>query len=110
MYEKKIDDNVYKSSAKKEIDHHDSNSYWPTSIRDTIEWFPFLTIIEHTENILKPDKGLIPSLLKVFAMLQICLFYDKHYEEGNVVNAIATRCSNRNKDTYLHIKTQQLKK
>ena len=63
---KKIDAKVYKHSTKKEIDRHDSDLYWPTSIKDTIQWFPFLTIMEHTENILKPNKGLIPSLLKVF--------------------------------------------
>ena len=41
VYEKKIDADVYKPSSKKEIDHHDSNSYWPTSIKDTIQWFTF---------------------------------------------------------------------
>ena len=61
---KKIDANVYKPSAKKEIDCHDSNSYYPTLIKNTIHWFPFLTIIEHILNILSPNKGLIPSLLK----------------------------------------------
>ena len=57
---KRIDSNVYKISAKKEIDRHDSNLYWSTSIKDKIQWFTFLTIIEHTENILKLNKGLIP--------------------------------------------------
>ena len=68
VYEKNIDANVNKNSAKKEIDCHDSDLYWPTSIKDTIQWFPFLTTIEHTANIINPNKGLIPSLLKVFAM------------------------------------------
>ena len=42
-YEKKIDSGVYKPSDKKEIDCHDSDSYWPTSIKDTINLFPFPT-------------------------------------------------------------------
>ena len=49
---KKIDDNVYKPSDKKEIDCHDSNLYWPTSIKNTIQWFHFLAIIEHPANII----------------------------------------------------------
>ena len=76
----------------------------PTSIKDTIYWFTFITIIYHTANILKPNKGLIPSLLQLFAMFQLRLFYDKYNEEGNIVYAIATRCSNFNKETGLHIK------
>ena len=62
---KKIDANVYKTSAKKQIYRHDRNLYWPTPIKDTTQWFTFITIIEHTVNILNPNKRLIPSLLKV---------------------------------------------
>ena len=82
---KKIDANVYKPSAKKDIDLHYINLYFPSSIRDTIQWFPFIAIIEHTANILKPNKGLIISLLKGFFMFPLRLFYDKHNEEGNFV-------------------------
>ena len=52
----------------KKIGRLDSDLYWPTSIKDTIQWFPFLAVMEHTANILKPNKGLITSLLKVFYM------------------------------------------
>ena len=83
-HEKKIDASGYKPSAKKEIDRHDSDSYWTTSIRDTIQWLPFLTIIEHTANILKPNKGIITSLLKVFAMFQLSLFYGKIIKKGTL--------------------------
>ena len=75
---KKIDADVYKNSDKKEIDIHESDLYPPTSIKDTMQWFTFLTIMEHTANILNPNKGLINSLLKVFDMFQLRLFYDKH--------------------------------
>ena len=78
----------------KKIDRHDSDLYWPTSIKYTIQWFPFLTIIKHTANILKPNKGPIPSLLKVFDMFQLRLFDDKEDEEGKFVETIAIRCIN----------------
>ena len=68
---------MYKPSAKKEIDHRGRNWYWPTSMKDTIQWFPFIIIMEHTANILNPNKWLIPSLLKVFSMFQLHIFYYK---------------------------------
>ena len=73
-----IDDNGYEPSVKKEIDRHDSRSYWPTSIKETIRWFPFISTMENNENILEPNKALIPLLLKVFAMFQLRIFYDKN--------------------------------
>ena len=33
--------------------------------------------MEHTANILKPNKGLIPSLLNIFSMFELRLFDDK---------------------------------
>ena len=61
---------MYKLS---ETNRHDIDLYWPISIKDTLEWFPFLAIMEHTANIMKTDKGLISSLLKVFAMFGLRL-------------------------------------
>ena len=69
------------------MDRHDSNLYWPTSIKDTIKWFPFLDIMEHTANILKPNKGLIISLLKVLSMFELRLIDDR-----DKVEAISIRC------------------
>ena len=66
---KNIDANMSKLSDKKQIDIHDSNLYWPTSIKDIIQWFPFIAIMEQTANILNPNKGLIPSLLRFFHVL-----------------------------------------
>ena len=59
--------------------------------------------MEHTENILEPNKSLIPSLCNVLAMLQLRMFYDKNTKK-NVVEAIAINCSNCNKDTGLYLK------
>ena len=78
-----------KTSDKKEIDHHDSDLYFTTSIKDTIQWFPFLTIMEHTLNILKTNKGLIPSLFRVFSM-----FWLRLIDDIDKVDAIAIRCIN----------------
>ena len=69
LYEINIDANMSKPSDKKEIDCHDSDLYWPTKIKYTIQWFPLLSIMEHTENILNPKQGIITSLLKLFSIL-----------------------------------------
>ena len=62
-----------------------------------MQWFPFLTIMERTANILKPNKGLIPSLLKYFAMFQFRIIGDKYD-----VDSIAIMCINYKKKT-VHI-------
>ena len=73
-YERNIDANLYKPSEKKKLHCVDSGDYWPTSIKEIIQWFPFLTIMEHTANIMEKE-GLISSLLKVFAMFEIHLSF-----------------------------------
>ena len=92
---------MYKPSDKKKIDPHDSYLYWPTSIKDTIQWFPFLTIIKHTAEILNPNKGLITSLLMVSDMFELRLIDDR-----DKVEAIAIRCINCKKETGLYLRTQ----
>ena len=99
-YEKYIDANMSKPSDKKEIDRHDNNFYWPTSTKYTIQWFTFITIMEHTANILKPKQGLITSLLKVFSMFELSLIDDR-----NKVEAISIRCINCKKETGLFLTT-----
>ena len=73
-YERNIDANLYKTSEKNKFNHVDSDEIWPTSIKYTIQWFPFFTIMEHIENITEKN-GLISSLLKVFAMFEFRLNY-----------------------------------
>ena len=58
-YERNIDANLYKTSEKKKTDRVDSSEHCTTSIRETIQWFPFLTIIEHTANEMKEKNGLV---------------------------------------------------
>ena len=37
-------------------------------------------------------------------MFQLRLFYDKQYEEGNILDIIAIRCINCNKETGLYLR------
>ena len=67
--------NMYKPSEKRKFNRVDSEEHWPTSIKKKIQWFPFLTIMEHTANKMEENNGLISSLLKMFAMFEICLSY-----------------------------------
>ena len=67
--------------------------YWITSIKDTIKWFPFLPNMKHTENILKPNKWLIPSLLNVFAMFELRLIDDIYKVEAIAISSI--NCKNK---------------
>ena len=92
---------------KKEIYHHDIKTYWPIIIKETIHWFPFHSNVDHTAGIIETYISLIPSLFKVFAMFQILLFYYKHNEEENDVEAIAIKCSNCDRSTgfFLNVKT-----
>ena len=70
-YERNIDSNLYKTSEKNKFNRVDSDEFWPTPIKDTIQWFTFLTIMEHTENIMEKNNGLISSLLTLFAMFEL---------------------------------------
>ena len=88
-YEKNIDANLYKPSEKKS----------PTSIKDTIEWFPFLTIRENTANIVKTNKRMITSLLRAFAMYEFRLIGHK-----NKLDVIAIRCINYKKTGFIFTK------
>ena len=56
-YKLNIYANLYKPSEKNKFNCHDSDDYWPTPIKDTIQWFPFLTIMEHTANIMEKIMG-----------------------------------------------------
>ena len=74
----KLDAKVNRPSYKKETNRRDSRLYWTISIKETIQWFIFLPILEHTESNTKTDISLLPSLLKVFAIFQMCLLYYEH--------------------------------
>ena len=86
-YKRNIDANLYKPSEKK-LHRVDIGDYWPTSIKETIKWFPFLNIMEHTENIME-KYGLMSSLLKVFDVFEIRLSYKK-----GILDVVYLKCIN----------------
>ena len=53
---------MYKTSEKKKFNCVDSDEHWPKSIKKKIQWFSFLTIMEHTANKMKENNGLILSI------------------------------------------------
>ena len=54
--------------------------------------------MEHTTNIMKPNKGIIPSLLKEFAIFELLLIGDKEK-----LDAIDIMCINCKKETGLYL-------
>ena len=57
-YEKNMKANMYKPSEKT-FHCVDNHKHWPASIKNKMQWFYFLTIMEHTANKMQEDKGLI---------------------------------------------------
>ena len=99
-YEQNIDANLYKPSEKKKFNCHDSDYYWPTPIKQTIKWFTFLIIMEHTANKIETNNELISSLLKVFAMFELSL----SYKEGNL-DVLSLSCINCKREICLFLKS-----
>ena len=50
-------DNMYKPSKKKKIYFVDSGEHWPTSIKETIQRFNLITIMEHTAKNMKKKRA-----------------------------------------------------
>ena len=75
--------NMYKPSEKKKINRVDNQKHWPASIKERVQWFPFLTIMEHTANKTQDDKGLISSLLKISNVRNTLELWRKRF--GNCV-------------------------
>ena len=44
----------------------DDFEHWPESIISTLQWFPFLEIMEYTGNVMQDDTHLTSSLLICF--------------------------------------------
>ena len=53
-------------SDKKKINLQADHDHWPASIKSTLQWFPFLEIMEYTGNDMQNDTHLTSSLLKIF--------------------------------------------
>ena len=65
---------MYKPSEKNKINRFDNHKHCPVSVKETIQWFPFLTIMKHTANKMEKNR-LVSSWLKVFDMFEIRLSY-----------------------------------
>ena len=85
FYENNLNKGIKLPSRKKEIDRHDMIDYWPASIRDCINWFPFMNTIKYTSDKIEKKITLLPSLLNMFLMLHIRCWYIKGYDDLNKV-------------------------
>ena len=99
-YERNMASNRYKTSEKKKINRIDDHEHCPASIKSTIQWFPFHTIMEYTENIMQYDKRQISSLLKMFSMFGILLSYG----DGDL-DTLSLKCINCKRETGLNSET-----
>ena len=39
------------------LNHNDKTEYWPTSIKESLNWLPFFDIMEFTEDKIDNDKN-----------------------------------------------------
>ena len=53
----------------KKINRIDDFEHWPVSIKSTIQWFPFIEIMEYTGNDMQDENHLTSSLLKMFSLI-----------------------------------------
>ena len=76
-------------------------TYRPTIIKEGINWFPFLNIMEYTVDKIDNEITLLPSLLIFFLMFQMRFWYDNEPDGQNDVKIIAIRCIKFGKETGL---------
>ena len=48
----------YLPSSKKKINHNDKTEYWPKSIVESLNWLPYLDIMEFAADRIENDKNL----------------------------------------------------
>ena len=87
-YEKNMNANMYKPSGKRKFNCVDNQKHWPASMKDKIQWFTFITIMEHTANKMQEDNGIISSLLKMFSMFEIILSFGDEDLDALFINGI----------------------
>ena len=54
-YEKNLNQDVKIPSIKKKIDRNNKTEYWPTSIKESLNWLPFFDITEFTVDRIDND-------------------------------------------------------
>ena len=56
-------------------------TYCPKNIKEDINWFPFLNIMEYTAYSIGKDITFLPSLLKMFLLFQMRFWYNKETDD-----------------------------
>ena len=79
---------------RKKIDLHDRRQYWTYSICDDIKRFTFHSIMMHTENNMNASTDISPSLLIVFSMFKIIIWYEKNNVHKNFPDALVIKYIN----------------
>ena len=79
-------------------------TYWPTRIKEVINWFLFLNIMKYTADKIENEITLLPSLLKMFSMFHMRFWYDNKHDDKTNVKIIAIGCINCEKETGLSMK------
>ena len=101
---KYINKDINIPSKKKEIYRHIIIDYWSKIIKEGINWFYFLNIMEFTSYTIKNEIELLMSLLNMCSMFQMRCWYNKGHFDKNRVKNISIRCSNCGKETGLSMK------
>ena len=65
-YEENLIQYVKKPSIKKKINRNEINKYWPTSIKESLNWLPFFDITELTVDRIDNDNFLTIIVKYVF--------------------------------------------
>ena len=63
-YEKNLHKDENLPSTKKKIDPNYKTEFWPKSIMESVNWLPFIYIVEFIADRIENDKNLLPSFLK----------------------------------------------
>ena len=90
---KTLNQEIKLPSKNKEINRRCRITYWPTSKKEAIQWFPFLGIMEYNADNIETQITLLPLLLEKNQCFR-CVFgmINKNIEE-NVVENITIRCN-----------------
>ena len=101
---KNINKEIKPPSNIKEIVGQGRMTYWPTIIKEVINWFPFLDIMDYTVDKIQNEITLLTTFLKQISMSQMCFCYNKEPDEKNDVKIIAIRCIHCGRETGLSMK------
>ena len=91
-----IDKEAHKKNLKlvkiycrcRKIDCHDSCEFYPEIICKDVRWFCFQVIMLQTENNIKMPFDILQSLLKVFSMFKIRIWYDERFVHEDVPDPV----------------------